>query len=341
MTGLVCLVLLAIATPPQPPLAPAAPPAPAPEPPAAGAPAAEPLLPEAEPIGFHARADKASVRLGEPFAYSVEVRHRPEESYALHGQPALEPFVADGVRCRREVVKSEARTTCTMQLSLFALGPVDVPDLLFDVERPTGRARLAVPGPRITGVGVIDPRAPVAALQLRDLAPPVPLLVRSWRLLWWALGIALGAAAAVLAVRALRRARARRRIAAEPTPFERFERRIAAIEAERLPQHGQGDEHVARLSESVREYLGALGGLPALDLTSAELRAALRPSPPSGVGLDALEGFLREADLVKFARRPALPEVCQDGLAYAKALLEATRPVVPAAAEEPAREVAR
>jgi hypothetical protein len=323
VSALVCAVLLAAAAQPAP--------APAPAP---AAPAGEPLFPEAEPIGFHSQADKASVRLGEPVAYSVEVRHPPEEAYALHGKPALSPFEADGVRCRREVEKGEARTTCTMQLSLFALGPVDIPDVLFDVERPSGRARLSVPGPRITGVGVIDPRAPPAMVQLRDVAPPVPLLVASYRLLWWALGLVAGAAAAVAAIRALRGARARRQVVVEPTPFERFRRRLASIEAERLPQQGLGDEHVARLSEAVREYLGALSGLPALDLTSAELLSGLRPSPPAGVDLDGLEGFLRQADLVKFARRPAGPEVCHDGLQYARALLEGTRPVVSAAAGE-------
>lgn len=321
MNALLCLVLLAAATPP--PAAPAIPRAPVPAPPAQ-----EPLLPEAEPIGFHARADKANVRLGEPFAYTVEVRHPPEEAYALHGEPVLSPFQADGVRCRRQVEKGEARTTCTMQLSLFALGPVDIPDVLFDVDRPAGRARLSVPGPRITGVGVIDPKAPPAMVQLRDISPPVPLLVTTYRLLWWALGLLAGAAALVAGIRALRRARARRRVAVEPTPFERYERRLASIEAERLPQQGLGDEHVARLSEAVREYLGALSGLPALDQTSAELLAGLRRAPPPGVDLGGLEGFLREADLVKFARRPAEPEVCRDELQYARALLEGTRPVV-------------
>jgi hypothetical protein len=299
--------------------------------PAASAPAPSdgaPALPEAQPVGFHARADKASVRLGEPFAYSVEVRHRPEESYALHGKPALSPFQVEGMRCRRELEKGEARTTCTMRLALFALGPVDVPDLIFDVDGPGGKARLAVPGPRITGVGVIDPRTPPGLLKLRDIAPPAPLLVPSYRLVWWALGILAAAAAAILGVGALRRARARRRTAIEPTPFERFERRIAALEAERLPQRGLGGELVARLSEAVREYLGALAGLPALDLTSAELLAALRQARASHVDLEGLELFLGEADLVKFARQPAEPEKCRAGIEYAQGLLERTRPVV-------------
>ena len=329
MMEMVCLVVLAAVTPPTSGApAPSAPASPTQAPASPAPPDAAPVLPEAQPIGFHARADQAMVKLGEPFAYSVEVRHKPEESYALHGAPALEPFQAQGVHCRRDLDKGDARTTCTMQLTLFALGPVDVPDLVFDVDAPGGKARLAVPGPRITGLGVIDPQAPAALLRLRDIAPPVPLLVRSYRLLWWALGILAAATAAVLGVRALRRLRSRRRIAHQPTPFERFERRIASLEAERLPQQGLGHEHVERLSEAVREYLGALSGLPALDLTSAELLAALLRTPAAQVDLEGLEAFLRDADLVKFARQPAGPEGCRAGMEYAKGLLERTRPVV-------------
>jgi hypothetical protein len=310
---------------------------------AAPAPAAS--LPDAEPLGFHARADKASVRLGEPFAYQIEIRHRPGEWYVLHGDPDLAPFRADGVRCRRDQVRDEARTTCTMQLSLFALGPVDVPDLVFDVERPAGKggkARLAVPGPRITGVGMIDPKAPAGSLALRDIAPPVPLLVRSYRLLWWALGAALAAALALVSLRALHRVRARRAAVPGPTPAQRFERRLRALEAEKLFLRGQGEEHVDRLAEAVREYLGALRGLPALDLTSAELITALRAAPDGHLDLAGLERFLAEADGVKFARWPARPEVCAAGLSWARALLEGTRPSAPLAlAPGPGAEAAR
>ncbi len=295
---------------------------------AAGPAPAVAVVPEAEPLGFHARADKASVRLGEPFGYQVEIRHRPGERYVLHGDPELSPFRADGVRCRRDQdssARGEVRTTCTMQLSLFALGPVDVPDLVFDVDRAGGKARLAVPGPRITGTGMIDPKVPAAALALRDIAPPAPLLVRSYRLLWWSLGAVLLAAAALAAVRALRRARGRRVSAPGPTPAERFERRLRALEAERLFLRGQGEEHVDRLAEAVREYLGAVSGLPALELTSAELLAELRTAPDGRLDLDGLERFLAEADGVKFARWPPRPDACAAGLEWARALLERTR----------------
>jgi len=300
------------------------------------APPPGPALPDADPIGFHARADRASVRLDEPFGYQVEIRHRPEERYALAGEPVLAPFRAEGVRCRREEARGEAKTTCTMRLALFALGPVDVPDLAFEVDRPEGKAQLLVPGPRVTGVGAIDPQAPAGSLALRDVAPPVPLMVRSYRLLLAALGAAAAAALAFLTLRALRRARARRALPRIPTPAERLERRLRALEAERLPLRGQGEEHVARLAEAVREYLGALRGLPALDQTSAELLAALRAEPDGRVDLLGLERLLAVADGVKFARRPTTPDACEAGLAFARELLARTRP----GAGEPGAEAA-
>jgi hypothetical protein len=118
------------------------------------------LAAEPRPLSFHATAEKAEVRLGEPFAYEIEVRHPPEESYALPAELALEPFQAEGGRCRRETRGDETVTSCAMRLALFALGTVDVPDLPLAVHGPAGDGVLAVPGPRITGVGIIDPAAP-------------------------------------------------------------------------------------------------------------------------------------------------------------------------------------
>lgn len=300
-----------------------------PTPPSPTEPAPAPALPDADPHAFHARADKAKVKLGEPFGYGIEIRHAPEEWYLLRGEPALTPFRAQGVRCQRELDKGEARTTCTMQLALFTLGESEIPALVFEVDRPAGKARLAVPGPRVTGVGILDPSVPPESLQLRDLAPPAPLLVRTLRPLGWALG-ALGAAALVaLAVLAWRRRRARQVAAPPVSPLERFERHLLALEREELPRHGRGEEHVTRLSEAVREYLAALTGLPALDLTSAELLAALDRAAgrfDGAIDRAGLELFLSDADRVKFARRPADPELCAAGLAFGRGLLERTRP---------------
>ena len=54
--------------------------------------------PVAHPWSIQARAARADVRLGEPFAYELEISHAPAESYALPAELALGPFEAEAPR---------------------------------------------------------------------------------------------------------------------------------------------------------------------------------------------------------------------------------------------------
>jgi hypothetical protein len=287
---------------------------------AGGGPAPE-EAPRAEPLSFLVRAERTEARLGEPFDYQIDVRHPAEQSYALPGDLDAPPFRGIARGCRRTEAGGEARTTCTLSLALFALGPHDVPEIRLAVRTSAGEATLAVPGPRITGVGIIDPAAPPESLALRDLAPTVPLLVPSLRLLAWAAGALAAIAIALLLLRAWRR---RARAATEPAPPEppavRLRRRLDALEAKGLLARGLGREHVFELSEIVREWVGAVSGLNALDLTTAELVLALRRAADPRVDAEALRRFCEEADLVKFARAPADPAACAAATAFARGL---------------------
>lgn len=301
--------------------------------PSVPAPAAAPEPPAATPHGFQARAEKAEVRLGEPFRYELEIRHDPGETYALPEKLALVPFRAFDPACRRAEragKDGEAITTCAMRLALYDLGPHDVPEIRLAVRTAAGPRVLAVPGPRITGVGMIDPQAPTSALSLRDPAGPVPLLVRSLRLLWWTLGVLGALALAVGAVIAWRR---RARAGAEPPaplpPHERFARRLEALAAERLVARGAGREHVARLSEIVREYLAAVTGQNVLDLTTPELVERLALAGDPRLDLPALRAFLDGADLVKFARAEPDAATCASADGFARDLLARTAPPPP------------
>ncbi len=277
--------------------------------------------PRAAPLSFLVRSERTEARLGEPFEYEIDVRHPPGESYALAGDLDAPPFRGTARGCRRTDSAGEARTTCTISLALFALGPHDVPEVRLAVRTAAGEAALAVPGPRIAGVGIIDPAAPPETLALRDLAPPVPLLVPSLRPLAWAAGALAALAIALLLARAWRR-RARGGAAPPPPepPGERLQRRLDLLEAKRLPGRGLGGEHVSELSGIVREWVGAVLGLNALDLTTAELALALRRAADPRVDAEALRRFCEEADLVKFARAPADPAACAAATAFARGL---------------------
>jgi hypothetical protein len=277
--------------------------------------------PAAAPVAVIVRAERTEARLGEPFAYEIDVRHRPDESYALAGDLDLAPFRGTARGCSRVESGGEVRTTCLLTLALFALGPHDVPGVRLAARTPAGEASLSVPGPRITGVGIIDPSVPPERLSLRAPAPPAPLFVPTLRPLWWAAAAATLVAAALLARRALRR---RARAASEPPPPEapdaRLRRRLDALEAEGLAARGQGRAHVFEVSEIVREWIGAVTGLNALDLTTAELVDRLRSAGDPRVDVEAIRRFGEQADLVKYARAPAGPADCAAATAFARGL---------------------
>ena len=303
----------------------------------ASAGAAAPAPPPAAPRAVHTRLSKAAPRLGEPFDYEIEVRHTSGESYALPARLSLPPFEVESRGCRRAAASSAAAsgagadaeilTTCTVRLRLFTLGAQDLPPVTLEAATPQGARRLEVPGPRVEAAGVIDPQAPADQLQLREPAAPVPLLVPSWRVVWWAL---LGLAALAAAWLGWRWWRRRARDAAEPPPpvppDERFARRLDALAEARLAEQGRAREHFFRLSEAVREYVGALSGLNALDLTTTELVDALRTLGDPRLDPEALRGFCEDADLVKFARFPAGAYECDAGLRFGHELLARTRP---------------
>lgn len=283
--------------------------------PAAGEP------PRAYPVSLLARAERSEVRLGEPFEYAIEVVHPAGERVTIAPGLDAPPFRGTGGGCRRAEQGAEARTTCVLRLALFALGTHEVPELRLAVLTPQGEATLAVPGPRVTAAGIIDPAAPAGSLALRDLAPPVPLLVPSLRAVWWTLAAAALALAALVARRLWRR---RRRAAAAPAPPEppdvRLARRLDALEAKALPARGLGGEHLAELSLAVREWIGAVAGVNALELTTAELLERLGRAGPPRLDLAALRRFCEASDLVKFARAPADPASCASATRWAREL---------------------
>ncbi|HEY7725765.1 MAG TPA: hypothetical protein VH880_10540 [Anaeromyxobacteraceae bacterium] len=274
---------------------------------------------------LRAELSRASVRLGEPFELALALRHEPGEAASLAPLPPLEPFALREAGCRTVAGDRSALTTCELALQLLDLGDHVLPPVAVVVRGPAGERRAEARGLRVRALGVTDPAVPAASLPLREPAAP-PVEVPRLAPLAWAGGLLAALALAILAVRLWRRRRSR--VPAPPPlpPDQRFARRLAEILALELPARGRGREHVERLAEAVRDLLAALAPGAALDLTSAELLAALGARPLSGVDLGALRAFLELADLVKFARHEPPAEACAAASRYAAALGEAARP---------------
>ncbi|GAC1545802.1 MAG: hypothetical protein NVS2B9_12990 [Myxococcales bacterium] len=326
-----------------------APAAPAPEGqgPAANGPAAPPppaaapgSAPQAHPVRFKASVDKAKVSLGETFHLTLEVVHAAADAYALPDPLPLAPLTLRGApETRREPAPEGARTVFIVPLAdVSSLTPA-VPDLTLAVQGPEGKRAFTVPGQPLKLESLVAAEgAPSPDRAHHGPKPPVPVRVRSF--LWAGLlvGLALAAAAAVLAVRFLRRGPAALPVAAVADPDAEALGRLSALRRREPWKRGDGRGAIFELSETVRHYLGRRLSFAALDLTSEELLRELRRRGLPGLRLVELEEEMAWEDLVKFAKQEPSPADCLGAIDRAETLVRETTPRSPASPAAPARE---
>jgi hypothetical protein len=126
-------------------------------------------------------------------------------------------------------------------------------------------------------------------------------------------------------------------------PWEVALEELFDIKNARLVEQERLDEHFDRVSSSVRKYLGARYGFDGLESTTREILDALGRHTPRVPVLAEVEVFLREADLVKFARMTPEASVCEAALLRGEDIVRRTIPVAttigsPPAASRPAQE---
>ena len=215
----------------------------------------------------------------------------------------------------------------TIEIVLFAPGEHSTPELLVTVRDPSGKMTdIAAPMATVNIVSVLGEDD----LDLRDIRPQEALsLPPLWP--WFAVPLVLIAAVAAGAYYIV----ARRRAAVPETapfvdpqsPYEKARDELDEIESMGLLSQGRVMAHYVRLSDCIREYLDAGFGLPAIDLTTGEIRRELRRISMALEPSRWTVGLLEDCDLVKFAKyAPGAAEA--DGVIdRARRILEATRPL--------------
>ncbi len=214
----------------------------------------------------------------------------------------------------------------TLEASLVAwdAGAAELPALSVQVTPPGGTAR-SVDVPAVTvEVGTsLEGDTPLTELPA-DIRDAVEIGDAQWA--WWAGAVAL-AAVALTGVWWLR---ARGRGAApepELAPHERARRDLSRLELERLPERGEVEPFYVRLSDIVRAYVEGRFGIAAPDRTTQEfLREASRDPRLAGEHERELAGFLRAADMVKFAEARPDPASCARSLESMRSFVERTAP---------------
>ncbi len=110
------------------------------------------------------------------------------------------------------------------------------------------------------------------------------------------------------------------------------------IEALDLPAHNQIKEHYSLVANCLRFYIEGRYGLPALEQTTGELRAAFRRSTVPMKNVAAFMSILSESDFVKFARYQPQAEEVHSLIDRARTVVDATT-IAPELAEPVAPEV--
>ncbi len=234
-----------------------------------------------------ARIAKAPLTVGDPLV--VELRGvLPRGATLLDAVPRARDTLPDGVRVlsadsvqlRNGVVSGQLR------VAFFRPDSQVVPSFAIAYRSATGTDTLVSAAVPVL-VHPVLPTGNATLRDVRDVDAPWPLA---------RVGVVLGLVLVTwLVLRRLRpRAhvapRAHVRVAQSPSAYDVALQQLREIDQADLPIEAR----YAKAADVVRGYIAATRGVPALERTTPEILSALGAN-------GALESFLREADLIKFA----------------------------------------
>ncbi|HEY0464388.1 MAG TPA: hypothetical protein VGC79_09280, partial [Polyangiaceae bacterium] len=139
----------------------------------------------------------------------------------------------------------------------------------------------------------------------------------------------VGALGALLLSRWLRRPK---KLPPPPPPRPPWDVALEALHDIRhagLTREGRFAEVFDRVSDVLRRYLGDRYGYDGLESTTREALSSLRETTPQIEDLPGIEAFMRDADLVKFARLTPSEGECLDLLARAENIVTRTMLIAP------------
>ncbi len=177
--------------------------------------------------------------------------------------------------------------------------------------------------------GPIDIKAPIEApITFKEVAP-------------WLLGTILGLGLLFLIFYAIKKRKNKQPIfRAPPKPKEPAHlialRKLDQVKEEKVWQEGAIKQYYTDLTETIREYIENRFEIQALEQTSDEILAAFKAEKSliNQKTFDNLEKFLKNADLVKFAKYSPLPDENNIALVDAYFFVNETKIMVNKAQQE-------
>lgn len=229
------------------------------------------------------------------------------------------------------------RVTTILELPLVALpekpgrSVLVLPPLPVAVSRSNGEIETACTS--VHAITVDDPTASTPDAKPKPNPPPRPQ-----REEWTALEKALEATAAVLvlaialAYAMYRWSKRPRPVPPPPPPRPAWEVALEKLDEIRhagLLDQKRYDEYFDRVSDTVRQYLGARFGFDGLESTTDEVMTALKRAPDAQPFYAEIGSFCRECDLVKFANMTPDLSDCSRALDAGEKIVKTTMAAIP------------
>jgi len=216
--------------------------------------------------------------------------------------------------------------TYTLRVAAYKLGELTLPPIEITALGPGGELYTMHTEPIPIRIGSVMPNEPNP--KLKGMEPPVRVFQRTWWLLYALGGLALVLVAVVVTLVIQRRLQRRAAIAAPPPPPTPPHvvalLRLDGLEVEQMIEAERFKELYLELSEIVREYIGGRWQFDALEMTTAEIAAALAARSVSPEVQQRLQRYFNDCDLVKFAKFQPDTETAQHAVNEARAIVKDT-----------------
>ena len=271
--------------------------------------------------------DTTTIHMGDPASVRLVVDHPPGWSVLWADSIDVSPFEVQ----RFQLVEPQAteggalRSAAEFVVTSFELGELEVPPIQLLVAAPGGTVDTLTTDPfriGVESVGLDD------SGDIREIKGPLSVARSWWGPLAW-LALAIAASAGVVHLWRRRRNQPVARPAGPPPAPPRPHHLVAleslaALEASSLLERGEVKEYHVQVSEIVRAYVEGQLGVPALEMTTAEVVGGLRRAALGEPVCGGFGAFLERCDLVKFAKlRPSVAD-SQGVLEQARELVRMT-----------------
>ena len=283
-------------------------------------------------------ADRAALTVGDIVTLTLEVIHPADHVVVV---PRLAPewgsfeVVSQTPAQTDSNVDGTETTSQRMEVTIFAPGTFETPDLSISVRAPDGGVERMFPLPvRLTVDSVLSGPDDT----LKDIRPPADLSPPSWRQPAALAAAALAVVAVLVSGSFLLHRRLRGRgeqvMSAEDTrtPWEAAVQEIDRIDRLDLPEEGRFKEHYTLIAGITRAYVRAMyvrvAGRPdATDMTTEEIGSAIRQSSLDRKNARLVVDLLLEADLARFSNYSPSASQAYGALQRAREFVEGTKPV--------------